>query len=110
VASSALLGVLLGFSFGDVSVSLEIGLVACQGEDDALGGVLLELGDPLFGLGEALDGGDVVADDGSCGFSVVDGRHGVVLLLPGSVLNDGRSTQIVSLTLCSLSRVTFFSR
>jgi hypothetical protein len=105
-----LLGELLDLGVVNFATAFEVGLVAGDGEDDVIGGVVVEFVDPLLDLLEAFLGGDFVGDDGSEGVAVVDGGDGAVLLLSGGVLLGGGVTQMVSFTFWLLSSLIFFSR
>ena len=102
------LGILFGILLGHFSRNFKISLVSSKGQDDSFGCVLLQFHDPFFSLVETFDGGDIIADDGSSGLAIVDGCNGVVLFLACGVLDRRGNTQMVSLTCCSLSSLTFF--
>ena len=102
------LGILFGILLGYFSRNLKISLISSKSQHDSFGCVLLQFHDPFFSLVETFDGGDIIADDGSSGLAIVYRCNGVVLFLAGSVLDRRWNTQMVSLTCCSLSSLTFF--
>jgi hypothetical protein len=57
------------------SIHLQIGFISCDSQQDAITGIFLQFGNPLFNFVEALFGGDIIDDDGSNCISVVDGSH-----------------------------------
>ena len=63
----------------------EVELVAHEPDDDAGGGLALELGDPVFGFDEGGGFGEVVDDEGGLGVAVVHGCEGGEALLAGGV-------------------------
>ena len=94
----------------DFSESLEICLVASDGQGDSLRSVLLQLAHPFLNLFEALPRGDLIGDDGTKRLTVVDRCNSVVFLLSCCVLDGKGSTQMANLTVCLFSSCIFFSR
>src|SRR5690606_12844899 len=64
---------------------VEVELVAAEGDDDAGGGLALELGDPVLGLYEGGGLREVVDDEGGLRVAVVHGGQGGEALLAGGV-------------------------
>ena len=63
----------------------EVQLVAHEPDDDAGGGLALELRDPVFGFDERGGFGEVVDDEGGLGVAVVHGCEGGEALLARGV-------------------------
>ena len=104
----AAFSILFSLLFWYFSGVLKISFVASKSEDNSFGSVLLKFHDPLFCFVKTLNGSDIIADDGSSSFSIVNGCNWIVLFLTRSILVVKISTQIVSFTDWSLSSLTFF--
>ena len=105
-----LFGKAIHILFLDASTAFQIGLIACDGKDDLLWGVLLQFCYPFLDLHKGFGRSDVIDYDCSCCILVINGCERVVLLLPGGVLHEARSTQMAILACWPDSSFIFFSR